>query len=159
MRRIQYQSPIGVITLEADDHALLRVQLPNQSHISMNEESLPNDVLRLAVKEFQDYFEGRLTRFTVPYLLNGTAFQIEVWKALEELAFGQILAYGEIARRINRPRSVRAVGAALGANPLPIVLPCHRVIARNGALTGFSGGITCKAWLLEHEATQMKLMF
>jgi len=97
------------------------------------------------------YFQGRLTRFSVPLDLRGTAFQLATWRALQDIPYGQVRSYSEIAEAIQRPKAVRAVGAANGANPVPVVVPCQRVIGANGALTGFGAGLEWKRWLLAVE--------
>ena len=94
------------------------------------------------------YLEGRLTGFTVSVDLRGTLFQTQVWRALDEIPYGRTRSYAEVAAAIGRPRAVRAVGAANGANPVPIVVPCHRVIGAGGGLTGYGGGLAMKRWLL-----------
>jgi methylated-DNA-[protein]-cysteine S-methyltransferase len=105
-----------------------------------------------AERELREYFAGTRRAFDMPLdEEQGTAFQRDVWKALRAIPFGQTVTYGEIARRIGRPSSVRAVGAAVGQNPWGIVVPCHRVVGSSGALTGFAGGLARKRWLLEHE--------
>ena len=101
--------------------------------------------------QLRAYFAGELTRFDLPLHLGGTAFQNTVWTALVDIPVGETVSYGELACRIGRPTASRAVGAANGANPLPIVLPCHRVVGADGSLTGFGGGIETKRTLLAHE--------
>lgn len=108
-------------------------------------------VLEQAREELAQYVKGRLRRFRVPFELEGTHFQCEVWKALFEIPFGQVRTYGEVARAVGRPGAARAVGAAAGKNPLPVIVPCHRVVGAGGALTGFSGGLETKRRLLEIE--------
>jgi len=98
------------------------------------------------------YFGGNLRAFTCPVDMRGTPFQREVWAALLAIPFGETRSYADIAAAIGRPKAVRAVGAANGANPVPVVVPCHRVIGANGTLTGFGGGLDLKRWLLNHEA-------
>ncbi|MNP48512.1 Methylated-DNA--protein-cysteine methyltransferase, inducible [compost metagenome] len=107
--------------------------------------------LNLYGKEIAEYFEGRRERFTIPFDLQGTVFQLEVWEALREIPYGTTCSYSDIAQRIGRPTSSRAVGTAIGANPLLISIPCHRVIGKNGALTGYRGGIDMKTSLLKLE--------
>ena len=97
------------------------------------------------------YFAGELQQFTFPTKLTGTAFQVQVWRALAGIPYGETTSYGALAEKLGRPGASRAVGAANGANPIPIVFPCHRVIGSNGLLTGFGGGIELKKTLLEHE--------
>ncbi|MFC5603688.1 methylated-DNA--[protein]-cysteine S-methyltransferase [Sporosarcina koreensis] len=108
-------------------------------------------VLEPYAKELIDYMEGKRKEFTMPLDLHGTPFQQSVWKALQEIPYGQTVSYSDIAEKIQNPKSVRAVGAAIGANPLLITVPCHRVIAKNGNLTGFRGGLEMKKQLLALE--------
>jgi methylated-DNA-[protein]-cysteine S-methyltransferase len=102
--------------------------------------------------QLAEYFAGTRKAFSLPLRPAGTAFQQSVWAALQEIPFGATLSYGELARRIGQPAAARAVGAANGANPLPIVVPCHRVIGADHSLTGFGGGLATKRFLLAHEA-------
>jgi len=101
--------------------------------------------------ELQEYFSGRRQKFSVPLDVEGTAFQKKVWKALSEIPYGEVRSYGQIARRIGNPKASRAVGTANGANPVAIIVPCHRVIAGDGTLGGFGGGLTNKTYLLTLE--------
>lgn len=107
--------------------------------------------LRAAVRELTAYFAGELRQFSLPLAPSGTPFQLDVWRALAAIPYGETTSYGELAGRIGRARAVRAVGAANGANPLPVVLPCHRVIGANGSLTGYGGGLPIKRALLALE--------
>ena len=107
--------------------------------------------LRSVVRELTAYFAGELREFSLPLAPVGTPFQLDVWNALRAIPYGETRSYGELAERIGRPKAVRAVGAANGANPLPIVVPCHRVIGSNGTLTGFGGGLPLKQALLALE--------
>ena len=102
--------------------------------------------------QLSEYFDGQRKIFDVPLDLSGTEFQVQVLKALQEIPYGETTSYGAIAKRIGRPRAVRAVGAANGRNPVPIIVPCHRVIGSSGDLTGFGGGLDTKAALLRLEA-------
>ncbi len=105
-----------------------------------------------AAQVLQAYFAGDIAAIdTLPVATGGTDFQRQVWSALREIPAGQTLSYGELARRIGRPKAVRAVGLANGANPVGVVVPCHRVVGSNGSLTGYGGGLHRKAWLLDHE--------
>lgn len=100
----------------------------------------------------RNYFAGDLTAIdNIPTKTNGTAFQRQVWQALREIPLGTTISYGELAKRIGRPKAVRAVGLANGSNPVGVIVPCHRVIGSNGSLTGYGGGLNRKRWLLEHE--------
>jgi methylated-DNA-[protein]-cysteine S-methyltransferase len=112
-----------------------------------------SDVLDEASRQLDAYFGGGLRRFDLPLDLQGTAFQVQAWRALADIPYGGTVSYGEQARRLGRPTAARAVGAANGRNPVPIVLPCHRVVGADRSLVGFGGGLDRKAWLLEHEAT------
>ena len=105
-----------------------------------------------AARQLDEYFDGERTEFDLPLALNGTEFQVRVLEELRKIPYGETVSYGDIARRIGRPRAVRAVGAANGRNPLPIFVPCHRVIGSSGDLTGFGGGLDTKAMLLRLEA-------
>lgn len=120
--------------------------------------SIPNSwkkVERLSsevIKQLQQYFDGERYEFDLPLSPEGTSFQMEVWRALEKIPYGETISYLDLAKRIGKPAAVRAVGAANGANPLPIVIPCHRVIGHNGKLTGYGGGLEKKQYLLSMES-------
>lgn len=104
------------------------------------------------IKQVQQYFNGERYEFDLPLAPEGTSFQLEVWRALEKIPYGETISYLDLAKRIGKPAAVRAVGAANGANPLPIVIPCHRVIGHNGKLTGYGGGLDKKQYLLSMES-------
>ena len=146
-------SPIGTLTLIADADALTEVRFPNapgDDDIEMIDVA-DHAVLRQASDELAEYFDGARTEFAVPLEPHGTAFQLAAWRALRTIPYGETVSYGEQAKRLGDPGKARAVGAANGRNPLPIIVPCHRVVGANGHLTGFGGGIETKAWLLDHE--------
>ncbi len=107
--------------------------------------------LKPYASELIEYFQGQRNNFTIPFDFHGTTFQLDVWKALSEIPYGQTKSYSEIANQIQKPRAVRAVGSAIGANPILITVPCHRVIGKNGALTGYRGGMEMKTKLLKLE--------
>ena len=155
MHRTTIDSPIGTITLVADDDALVEVHLPDEKSRSATiaEDTAPSghNVLAQAASELREYFAGEREAFDVPLAPHGTAFQLAAWQALRSIPYAETVSYGEQARRLGDRNLARAVGAANGRNPLPIVVPCHRVVGANGHLTGFGGGIECKAWLLDHE--------
>lgn len=111
--------------------------------------------LRLLEDELTAYFEGTLRQFSVPVQMLGTPFQVEVWTALQSIGYGELRTYAQIAAAIGKPAAVRAVGAANGANPVPVIVPCHRVIGANGTLTGYGGGLEMKAMLLKREGILM----
>jgi methylated-DNA-[protein]-cysteine S-methyltransferase len=108
-------------------------------------------------KQLKEYFAGSRTTFDLPLEPSGTDFQLSVWELLRKIPYGVTTSYGELARRLGEPKASRAVGAANGANPIPIIVPCHRVVGSKGELTGFGGGIERKRWLLEHEGALMAL--
>ncbi len=108
-------------------------------------------ILKQAEQELHDYFEGQRKEFTLPLNPIGTSFQLTAWKALMTIPFSKTVSYGDIARQIGKPTASRAVGAAIGKNPISIIIPCHRVIGSSGRLTGFAGGLDTKSWLLNFE--------
>lgn len=142
-------TPIGDLLLVAAEEGLLRIEFPPFSL-----PDIPKDERKLAavIRQLDEYFAGRRRQFDVPLAPHGTAFQLEVWRTLRTIPYGETRTYSQIARTIGRPNATRAVGAANGANPIPIIIPCHRVIGSNGSLTGFGGGIDVKRRLLDLEA-------
>lgn len=146
-------SPIGPLTLVADGDALVEVRFANAPLEPGAGGSADPDhpVLRRAAAELGEYFAGQRTGFDVPLAPRGTPFQLAAWGALRTIPYGATVSYGEQARRLGDVRKSRAVGAANGRNPIPIIVPCHRVIGSDGRLTGFGGGLESKAWLLAHE--------
>lgn len=141
------ESPVGPLTLRAEGDALTAILFGDMRKGLAGE----NRVLEQAATELAEYFEGSRREFTVPVRLTGTAFQQEVWAALCEIPYGATATYGDIARCIGRPRACRAVGMANHRNPVPIIVPCHRVIGTGGALTGYGGGLAVKSYLLAWE--------
>jgi len=117
------------------------------------------ELLARTRQELAEYFAGTRTTFDVPLGPPGTPFQRRVWDALRAIAYGTTLSYSDLARRLGDVRATRAVGAANGRNPIPIIVPCHRVVGANGALTGFGGGLDRKRWLLEHEGALTRAIF
>ncbi len=146
-------SPLGAIHLVAADNALVGVYLPAQrpAHRPELVEAMSHPILDRAAGQFEEYFKGERTAFSVPLAQTGTPFQRSVWTALLTIPFGEQRSYTWLARQVGRPRAVRAVGAANGANRLPIIVPCHRVIHKDGSLAGYGGGVEVKRWLLDHE--------
>ncbi len=138
------QSPWGDILLLSDGAALTHLELPGSRFPApRNQTGEPKPdlpVLREAQQELAAYFAGKLHHFTVPFELPGTPFQTKVWQALIKVPYGKAVTYGDLAEKIEQPSAVRAVAMANARNPLPIIVPCHRVIGKNGALTGYSGG-------------------
>ena len=146
-------TPIGVLTLAADDEGLRRIDFPppRPPPAGGDWREGDSDVLREARRQLEQYFAGERRDFDLPLSPRGTEFQREVWLTLARIPYGETWSYRDLAQRIGRPSATRAVGAANGRNPLPIVLPCHRVIGADGSLTGFGGGLPTKAFLLRLE--------
>ncbi|KAB2878317.1 methylated-DNA--[protein]-cysteine S-methyltransferase [bacterium] len=117
-----------------------------------------NDVIEQAEKELQEYFSGKRKNFTVPLDLRGSEFEIKIWEQLQKIPYGHVCSYGDIAKKINNPKSVRAVGGANHNNPVAIIVPCHRVIGKNGSLVGYGGGIDKKKLLIELERGELNLL-
>lgn len=149
-------SPVGVLTLVADEQGLAAIlwenDTPRRVRLAIPEPGHRHPVLVETKRQLQAYFEGTRTAFSLPLVFTGTPFQKEVWRALATIRYGETRTYAQIARQIGHPRAVRAVGAAIGRNPLSIVAPCHRVVGSDGTLTGFAGGLENKAWLLKFES-------
>ena len=144
-------TPIGRLRLLSDGRQLTAIEFEGQ-YADLGEASEQTDrALAPALRQLEEYFQGRRKDFDLPLAAAGTQFQQSVWRALIAIPYGEVRSYGDIAKAIKRPRAVRAVGAANGRNPLPIVVPCHRVIGSNGALTGFAGGLQAKRTLLRLE--------
>jgi methylated-DNA-[protein]-cysteine S-methyltransferase len=146
-------TPIGPITLIAQGEKIVRVELGKKARAEGS-----SKVLTEAKKQLADYFSGKLERFSVPVEAIGTEFQKSVWKEIAKIGFGRKLSYGEIAAKIGNPAASRAVGAAVGSNPTPLLVGCHRVLGSTGKITGFTGGkgIKTKAWLLDHEQIEFR---
>jgi methylated-DNA-[protein]-cysteine S-methyltransferase len=144
-------SPLGPLRLTASPTGLCGIDFASPGDDSSTDTDLTSPVLDAAAAELVEYFTGSLREFTIAREPAGTQFQREVWAALEQIPFGTTISYQELAERIGRPTASRAVGAANGRNPLPIVVPCHRVIGADGRLVGYSGGLQIKHTLLMHE--------
>lgn len=144
-------SPIGKLLLVADDKALLSIAFAGHAPKADSQDRPSHPILQSARRQLDEYFAGRRTRFELPLAPAGTPFQKSVWKALRGIPYGKTCSYGDIARKIGNPKAVRAVGLANGANPIPLVIPCHRVIGSNGTLTGYGGGLDRKRKLLALE--------
>ncbi|MFV0276849.1 MAG: methylated-DNA--[protein]-cysteine S-methyltransferase [Parahaliea sp.] len=149
MNTLTIDSPIGSLQLVSNSRALVAIHFPGHHRPP---QPAPDDrILNLAAQQLGEYFRGQRKTFDLPLDGGGTAFQQAVWQALRVIPHGELRSYRDIARAIGRERAVRAVGAANGRNPLPIVVPCHRVIGSDGRLTGYAGGLTIKQQLLELE--------
>jgi methylated-DNA-[protein]-cysteine S-methyltransferase len=154
MRYDEIETPIGPLLAAADDQGLRRILFPDRKgrahepEVGWVRDPRPFQDLR---EQLAQYFAGRRRAFSLKLAPAGTDFQQATWRALVDIPYGETASYAEIARRVGRPAASRAVGAANGANPLPIVVPCHRVIGADGSLTGFGGGLPIKRALLELE--------
>ena len=144
-----YEAPIGKMLIISNGEAIIEID-----HVNHDEPitSSPDEFCNLAAKQLDEYFAGARIEFDLPLkAVKGTEFQKAAWQALTTIPYGETISYGEQAKRMNNPKAVRAVGGANGKNPFSIVVPCHRVIGANGTLTGYTGGMSRKEWLLDFE--------
>jgi len=160
MTYTQIDSPIGPLLLVADASGLRRIEFissPRARHPEpgWQEDSRP---LKEVIRQLRAYFAGRLETFDLPLVPEGTDFQQKVWRKLCDIPYGETISYGTLARRIGNPKASRAVGLANGSNPIPVIIPCHRVIGSNGKLTGYGGGLPIKERLLALEHRQFTLL-
>ena len=160
MIRFDHPSPIGALALIADDVALRGVYFEQSRHGGPPDAARKgaNKIIDETRRQLDAYFAGRRKAFDLPLGAEGTDFQKKVWKALSRIPFGETRSYGEIAAVVGAPAASRAVGAANGRNPIPVIVPCHRVIGANGSLTGFGGGMDRKRFLLALEGRQPELL-
>ncbi len=159
------ETPIGTLRVAASPNGVCRVAFPaHQSsewpawfdrHFSGSPRKGVAPTVHRALAQLSEYFQRQRRSFDVPLDLRGTAFQLRVWRELRKIPYGFTVTYGEIARRIHNPRATQAVGAAVGKNPVPIIVPCHRVIGHDGSLVGFGGGLPSKEKLLELEGARI----
>jgi len=152
MKYTYYESPVGSLLLSGRQK-LERIVFPKSKDRKTPPEDWRYDHVFFTpvISQLDAYFKGRRFKFDVPMALTGTDFQKKVWKELAKVPYGETISYGELAERIGNPRAGRAVGMASGKNPVPIIIPCHRVIGKNGTLTGFGGGLDVKQALLDLE--------
>ncbi len=159
----RFDSPIGELLVASSELGLCFVGLPRASgrglsgwqkrHVPDARIAVGYEPNREAIKQLNGFLEGKREEFELALDLRGTPFQLEVYEVVREIRYGESLAYADVALRIGRPAAVRAVGAANGANPIPLVIPCHRVVAKSGQLQGYAGGLDMKARLLAMEST------
>lgn len=152
-RYTSFDSPIGPLLVAGDEHGLRRVSLPSERSAVRPDQAWIEDTGAFgeARRQFDAYFRGDLRDFDLPLAPVGTPFQQRVWRALRAIPYGRTASYRDVAVAIGQPAAVRAVGLANGRNPLPIVVPCHRVIGSDGSLTGYGGGLEAKRFLLDLE--------
>lgn len=158
-------TPIGRLLIAKTPHGVCKINLPSKTdgsffqwivdHFPEEEVIEDRDSLREERNELQEYFDGERRTFTLPLDLKTTQFREKTLHQVAKIPFGKTASYKEIAEQINNAKAVRAVGSANGSNPLPIVIPCHRVIAHDGTLGGYGGGLSMKNWLLEHEGCHL----
>lgn len=154
-------SPVGILKLIANEKKLVAILWDNEKlnrvRLDEMEESSDHPILLKTAKELNEYFLGKRTTFSIPMEMQGTSFQKSVWEILNQIPYGKTWTYKQVAELINNPKAVRAVGTAIGKNPLSIIVPCHRVIGTNGTLTGFAGGLDKKQTLLTLEKSKHNL--
>ncbi len=155
-----FESPVGELLLAGDSKALRLVSFESSKHSVPPQAGWKQDKAPFAevIRQLQAYFRGELKEFDLPLVLEGTEFQRRVWNALRTIPYGETISYAQLAARISNPKAVRAVGLANGSNPIPIIIPCHRVIGSDGSLTGFGGGLPIKRKLLALEHRQLSFL-
>ncbi|MBM7666218.1 methylated-DNA-[protein]-cysteine S-methyltransferase [Solibacillus kalamii] len=151
MYKLDYASPIGVIEISGTEHFIASVLFAEREEIVNFPANDTPQLLLDCSTELDEYFKGRRKDFSVLYKLQGTMFQTTVWQALTTVPYGKTASYKEIAQQIENEKAVRAVGMTNSKNVISIIVPCHRIIGKNGKLTGYAGGLWRKQWLLEHE--------
>lgn len=151
------KSPIGEITLVSSDDALVALYVNDEltPKKDLAKKNNTHEILILAEQQLNEYFQGRRKKFDLPLDPEGTEFQNKAWKALVSIPYGKVWSYGQQAESLKSPKAQRAVGGANGKNPIPVIIPCHRVIGSTGKLTGFSGGMSMKVYLLKLEGHQV----
>ena len=152
----QLDSPIGCLTIICDGEGIREIRFANNSAALLAECESNSEYLNPALEQLSAYFEGRLTTFDLPLSLHGSRFQQAVWAQLQTVAHGTTASYGEVAAALGKSKAARAVGMANNKNPIPIIIPCHRIIGSKGALTGYAGGLDSKRWLLRHEGVGIR---
>jgi methylated-DNA-[protein]-cysteine S-methyltransferase len=151
MYQAYYKSELGWIEVTAEDTGVTSVLFVDEPG-----EQMLHPLVQQCVQELDEYFHNKRTEFTVPLAAKGTAFQTKVWNALKTVQFGETASYLDIANKIGNPKAVRAIGGANSRNPISIIVPCHRIIGKNGTLVGYEGGLWRKEWLLKHEGLEIK---
>jgi methylated-DNA-[protein]-cysteine S-methyltransferase len=154
------ESPVGKLLLATEAQGLRLVSFESSKRATSVQPDWKENKAPFAevIRQLRAYFDGELREFDLPLAPEGTAFQLRVWNSLRTIPYGETISYGQLAQRIGNPKAVRAVGLANGCNPIPIIIPCHRVIGSDGSLTGFGGGLPNKKKLLALESRQMSLL-
>lgn len=156
---LRTESPIGLLELTSDGEHITSLSIARQGVVPLHEmPERPNAVLTEAARQLSEYFAGTRHDFELPIAPHGTPFQMSVWHRLGTIGWGEFLSYGELGNEIGKPGAARAIGGAVGANPIPLIIPCHRILAGDKRITGYSGGdgIPTKIWLLDHEGIEHK---
>ena len=148
MKTGYYHSPIGVLELKATESALVELIISSKESVT---NSASNSIIQDAIEQLTEYFAGKRKTFSIPLAPSGTPFQQQVWTQLQNIPYGKTISYAQLAQMVDSPKACRAVGSANGKNPIPVIIPCHRVITSNGGLGGFAYGLDMKKWLLELE--------
>lgn len=151
MNTVVYDSPIGKLWLSAENGKIVSLSFSG----TQADAEITEPVLSKAMNQLSEYFAGKRKAFDLPLELHGTPFQKSVWNELVKIPFGRTETYGEIAAKIGKPKAARAVGMGCNRNPIAIIIPCHRVVGKNGSLTGFAGGLDVKSKLIEHEKAEL----
>ena len=155
MNTHHHQSPVGILEIKAGDKAITEVNMLKKEPVKM--QTSTNPVIVETCKQLDEYFAGKRQTFDLPLSTKGTPFQQTVWKQLQKIPYGRAISYSRLAQEINNPKACRAVGSANGKNPIPIIIPCHRVIASDGGLGGYTGGLDIKKQLLDLEKIPYKI--
>lgn len=155
-----FDSPVGQLLLAGDANALRSVSFESSKHSVAPAPGWKQSKSEFVevIRQLKAYFGGKLKKFDLPLAMEGTEFQLRVWSELRAIPYGETISYAQLAQKIGNPKAVRAVGLANGSNPIPIIVPCHRVIGSDGSLTGFGGGLSTKRKLLDLENGQLKLL-
>ncbi|WP_321519053.1 methylated-DNA--[protein]-cysteine S-methyltransferase [uncultured Bacteroides sp.] len=148
MDTFYYSSPVGVLEIKSAENQITQLLFKDSAGVSSENLS---DVMKECIHQLDEYFAGNLQNFSLPLAPEGTHFQESVWKALQTIPYGQTISYKQLAERVENPKACRAVGTANGRNPIAIIIPCHRVIAADGSLGGYAGGLDVKTTLLRLE--------
>jgi len=142
-----YHSPIGILKISSEDNYISTISFVEKEDIKIHNTA----IIESCINQLKEYFEHKRKEFNIPLKQKGSEFQQAVWTEMENIKFGKIFSYGQLACNINKPSSARAVGMACSKNNIPIIIPCHRVVGSNGKLTGYAGGLRRKEWFLKHE--------
>jgi len=148
MDTFYYSSPVGILEIKSTENQITQLLFKDSAGVSSENLS---DVMKECIHQLDDYFAGQRHDFSLPLSPEGTLFQKSVWKALQTIPYGQTISYKQLAERVENPKACRAVGTANGRNPIAIIIPCHRVIAADGSLGGYAGGLDTKTTLLRLE--------